>query len=241
MSAALQNGAPIPGLNTVDVMRQPSSKYKIFAVGDIHGCRGKLTALMERLPIDPDVDFLIFLGDYIDRGPESCEVIEYLLEIERKFKNAIFLIGNHEHALLEYYRTGDVEYLRILRYIGIEETLSSYSESPVHTLGDLSFMPAEHVRFLESLRPYFRLDGYLFVHAGIIPGEDPDRCRLDLLLTIRERFLRDETKSDVITVFGHTPFETPFVTPSKIGIDTGAVYGNLLTAVELPAMRFYHA
>ncbi|MGA2404922.1 MAG: metallophosphoesterase [Syntrophobacteraceae bacterium] len=222
-------------------MQRPFPKYKVFAVGDIHGCCRKLANLMERLPLDTATDFLIFLGDYIDRGPESREVIDYLLEIGRKVPNAVFLLGNHEYALLEYSRTGNLDYLRMLRSIGVEETLSSYSNSPVCSLGDLSFLPGEHIRFLESLRPYFRLDGYLFVHAGTIPGEDIEHCSLDRLLTVRERFLQDETASDEIVVFGHTPFETPFVTRNKIGIDTGAADGNLLTAVELPRMRFYHA
>jgi serine/threonine protein phosphatase 1 len=222
-------------------MQRPFPKYKVFAVGDIHGCHRKLASLMERLPLDADTDFLIFLGDYIDRGPESREVIEYLLEIGRKVRNAVFLMGNHEYALLEYSRTGNLDYLRMLRSIGVEETLSSYSCSPACSLGDLSFLPVEHIRFLESLRLYFRLDGYLFIHAGTIPGEDLDHCKPDRLLTVRERFLRDESASDEITVFGHTPFETPLVTHNKIGIDTGASHGNLLTAVELPRMRFYHA
>jgi len=221
-------------------------EYKIFAVGDIHGCYRKLASLIERLPLDRDRDFLIFLGDYIDRGPESRGVIEYLLELREKVQNAVFLLGNHEHALLEYSRTGNVDYLRTLRSIGVETTLKSYSNSPVRSLSDLSFLPSEHLRFLETLQRYFRLNGpshppYLFIHAGAIPGEDLDQCPLDRLLTVRERFLKYEGPSDEITVFGHTRFETPFVTPDKIGIDTGAAYGNLLTAVELPKMRFYHA
>jgi len=220
---------------------QPFSEYKIFAVGDIHGCCRKLASLIERLPLDRDRDFLIFLGDYIDRGPESREVIEYLLKLRGEVRNAVFLLGNHEHALLEYSRTGDVDYLRTLRSIGVESTLKSYSDSPVRFLSDLSFLPSEHIRFLETLRLYFKLDGYLFIHAGTIPGEDLDHCPLDRLLTVRERFLKYEGASNEVTVFGHTRFETPFVTPDKIGIDTGAAYGNLLTAVELPAMRFYHA
>ncbi len=222
-------------------MQRPYPKYNVFAVGDVHGCYRKLANLMERLPLEPGTDFLIFLGDYIDRGPESREVINYLLEVQRKVRNAVFLLGNHEYALLEYSRTGNLDYLRMLRSMGIEKTLSSYSESPVSSLGDLSFMPGEHVRFMESLRPYFRLGSYLFVHAGTIPGEDMDCCGLDRLLTVRDRFLQAERVSDEIIVFGHTPFETPFVTHGKIGIDTGAAYGNLLTAVELPKMRFYHA
>jgi serine/threonine protein phosphatase 1 len=222
-------------------MQRHFPEYKIFAVGDIHGCYRKLVDLMDRLPLDSDTDFLIFLGDYIDRGPQSLEVIEYLLQVGRKVRNTVFLLGNHEHALLEYSRTGNLDYLRMLRSIGVEETLGSYSNSPVRSLGDLSFLPGEHIRFLESLRPYFMLDGYLFIHAGTIPGEDLDQCPLDRLLSVRDRFLQDEGASDEITVFGHTPFVTPFVTRNKIGIDTGAAHGNLLTAVELPAMRFYHA
>ena len=228
-------------------MQRPFPNYKVFAVGDIHGCHRKLVSLIDRLPLDAGTDFLIFLGDYINRGPESREVIEYLLEVGRKVRNTVFLMGNHEYALLEYYRTGNLDYLRMLRSMSVEETLSSYSDSAVHSLGDLSFLPREHIRFLESLRLYFRLEGYLFIHAGTIPGEDIDHCSPDRLLTVRERFLQDEKASkdekgsDEITVFGHTPFETPLVTPNKIGIDTGAAHGNLLTAVELPGMRFYHA
>ncbi len=220
---------------------QSIPKYKIFAVGDIHGCHRKLTSLMGRLPLDAGKDFLIFLGDYINRGPASREVIEYLLEVRGKVQNAVFLLGNHEHTLLEYSRTANVDHLRTLRSIGVEDTLNSYSNSPVRSLADMSFLPAEHIHFLETLRPYFRLDGHLFIHAGTIPGEEIDHCQLDRLLTVRERFLQDEGASNEVTVFGHTPFETPFVTPGKIGIDTGAAYGNMLTAVELPAMRFYHA
>jgi serine/threonine protein phosphatase 1 len=222
------------------------AKYKIFAVGDIHGQYEKLISLIGRLPLDPDRDFLIFLGDYINKCPGGRDVIEYLLEVGKKVRNAVFLLGNHEYELLEYSRTGNLDHLRTLRTMGVEDTLKSYSNSPVRSLGDLSFMPAEHIRFLETLRTYFRLEDpshppYLFIHAGTIPGEDIDRCPLDRLLTVRERFLHYEGPSDRVTVFGHTPFETPFVTPDKIGIDTGAAYGNLLTAVELPAMRFYHA
>jgi serine/threonine protein phosphatase 1 len=221
-------------------------KYKIFAIGDIHGHYRKLSSLIRRLPLDPDRDFLIFLGDYINRQPASREVIEYLLEIGRRVRNAVFLLGNHEYELLEYARTGSLDHLRTLRAAGIEDTLRSYSDSPVSSLADLSFMPAEHILFLKTLRTHFRLEGpshppYLFIHAGTIPGEELENCPLDRLLTVRDRFLQYEGPSEVVTVFGHTRFETPFVTADKIGIDTGAAYGNLLTAVELPALRFYHA
>jgi serine/threonine protein phosphatase 1 len=214
---------------------------RIFVVGDIHGCYSRLVNLMDRLPFDPGEDFLIFLGDYIDRGPESREVISYLLSLSKRSANIIFLKGNHEHALLEYARTGDEAYLRLLRTMGIEETLRSYANQPVRTLCDLSFLPADHISFLEHLLPYYERGDYLFVHSGVPPGTELQHCRIEDLLTLRGTFLRHPVTLGKIVVFGHTPFETPFVTHDKIGIDTGAVYGNLLTAVELPRLRFYHA
>jgi serine/threonine protein phosphatase 1 len=215
--------------------------YKIFAVGDIHGQDRKLRSLLERLPLDPERDFLIFIGDYINKGPRSREVIDCLLKVESRVKNSVFLMGNHEHIMLEYYRTRNLDLLQALRSYDVEPTLESYSNSPFRSLSDMSFMPVEHRRFFERLKPYFKLDGYLFIHAGIIPGEDIEHCPLDRLLTVRERFLQYDGPSKEVVVFGHTPFETPLVTPGKIGIDTGVAYGNMLTAVELPKMRFYHA
>lgn len=214
---------------------------KIFAVGDIHGCFEKLEALMKRLPFDPGKDVVVFLGDYINRGLESRQVIELLLDLRKKAPYAVFLLGNHEHDLLEYARTGDPEHLRTMRPMGVEATLKSYGDHPVRAMRDLSFLPAEHRDFLEGLLPYYRLERYLFTHAGIIPGEDLATCTLDRLLTVRDTFLNCRGPLDATVVFGHTPFETPFITTDKIGIDTGAVYGNLLTAVELPRLRFYHA
>jgi serine/threonine protein phosphatase 1 len=218
-----------------------NEKRKIFAVGDIHGCYEKLVTLMKRLMFDEHRDFLIFLGDYINRGPKSREVISFLLELRQTCDNVIFLKGNHEHELLEYARTGDVVRLRALRQMGVEETLKSYENSPVATLRDLSFLPSDHRQFLERLEPYFELDGYLFVHAGVAPGEDVERCSIETMVNVRGPFLECRKTLESKIVFGHTAFETPLVTPDKIGIDTGAAYGNLLTAVELPRQRFYHS
>lgn len=145
---------------------------KIFAVGDIHGCLQKLTTLLGRLPMDAKNDFLIFLGDYINRGPDSRQVIQFLIQLKQQFRNVIFLVGNHEYELMEYARTGDPERLQTLRPLGVEPTLTSYGNCPMRSLLDLSFMPDDHREFFMSLRPFYRMDGYLFVHAGVIPGED---------------------------------------------------------------------
>ncbi len=212
----------------------------MFAVGDIHGCLGKLRELMDRLPVD-DQDTVVFLGDYINRGPDSRGVLDYLTVFEAAHRDVVFLLGNHEYLLLEYARTNDPEHLQAMRGLGVEATLKSYGDAPVSALRDLSFMPGEHVRFLEALRPFHRQGGYLFLHGGLLRGCTPETCPLDQMLTMRGTFLSDPWEGDETVVFGHTSFLTPFVAPGKIGIDTGAVRGNLLTAVELPAVRFYHA
>ncbi len=214
---------------------------RIFAVGDIHGCLQQLESLMDRLPIHPEEDLLVFVGDYINRGPQSREVIDFLLELRTRVADTVFLMGNHEFALLQYASTCDLEYLKILRVMGVEATLKSYGDSPVSSLCGLSFLPDEHRIFLKGLLPYYETSGYLFTHAGILPEEDYRTAPLDRLLFVRDVFLNDDQAIEPVVVFGHTPFETPFVAPGKIGIDTGAVYGNMLTAVELPRLRFYHA
>lgn len=214
---------------------------KIFAVGDIHGCARKLKVLLGTLPYDPELDLLVFLGDYVNRGSESSEVLSILLDLRQRVQNTVFLMGNHEHAIMEYARTGDPDALRFLRPLGVEETLASYGNGGMHRLRDLSFLPPDHRVFLEGLSLYFETGPYLFTHAGIIPGEDIRTCAPDRLLTVRNTFLEFPGPLGRIVVFGHTPFLTPFVARDRIGIDTGAVYGNLLTAVELPEVLFYHA
>jgi len=222
-------------------MQEGHTLGKIFAVGDIHGCYQKLKVLLDRLPFNPEKDLLIFLGDYLNRGPESRQVITFLLDLKRRAHNVIFLLGNHEHSLLEYARDGDPDDLRTLRPLGVEATLQSYGDRSVRSMLSLEFLPDDHKEFLNQLVLYYKLKGYLFIHAGVIPGEDLENCPLHRLLTVRENFLNYRKSLDCTVVFGHTPFETPFVTQDKIGIDTGAAYGNMLTAVELPRLRFYHA
>jgi len=222
---------------------------KLFAVGDIHGCHDKLVRLLDRLPFVPSTDAIVFLGDYLNRGPKSRQVLERLMDVERQCPRAVFLLGNHERALLEYARTGEQVLLQTLRSWGVEATLQSYGQDSPRALRDLSFLPESHVGFLERLRLFHRERGYLFVHAGVMPGQQPESSRPDALLDIRDLFLRQPSGLGEVVVFGHTSFETPLVMPDKIGIDTGAVYGNALTAVELAvdpaaprcALRFHHA
>jgi len=214
---------------------------RIFAIGDVHGCAEKLATLLGRIPLEPERDTLIFLGDLIDRGPGSMEVIETICRLQRQGVAVLGLIGNHEYLLREYQQSGDTALLPYLRANGIEATLDSYGAASQRGLADLSFMPLAHREFLAALRPYWETDDFIFVHAGIMPGIPLADHDLPTLCEKRGEFLLAEVTGSKRVVFGHTPFATPFITPTKIGIDTGAVYGNLLTAVELPAIRFYHA
>jgi serine/threonine protein phosphatase 1 len=224
---------------------------KIFAIGDIHGCLQKLVALLARIPLDKDADTLVFLGDYINRGPDSRQVLDTLVEVKASYGHVVFLMGNHEQALLEYAATGDVETLPMLRAMGVEATLASYSAS-MRQLRDLACFPPAHRDFLYSLQFSYRVGKYFFTHADmdeeklILAKSGPDALAaqraVEAGLLASRRLGQENVSSDGYTVvFGHLPFETPLVMADRIGIDTGAVYGNILTAVELPALRFFHA
>ncbi len=229
----------------------PGTSGKIFAIGDIHGCNTRLVALLERLPLDREADTLVFLGDYINRGPDSRQVLDTLLRVRATYRHVVFLKGNHEQVLLDYAATGDVESLHLLRTMGVEATVASYGSS-VRGLLRLACIPPEHQEFLQNLAFSYYAGNYLFTHADM----DEDKLALAKshrdasvsqryaeagLLASRRLAREDICLMGPCIVFGHIPFETPLVMPDRIGIDTGAVYGNFLTAVELPGIRFYHA
>jgi serine/threonine protein phosphatase 1 len=211
-------------------------KRRIFAVGDIHGCYDKLVAIMKILPWKRESDdLLLFIGDYIDRGPRSRDVVEFLVRLKKNGGNFVFLKGNHEKMLLDYYVHQKDQMLYVAN--GGAETIASYVEGGI---GRKAFeLPEDHLEFLLSLDLYHENDDYLFVHAGVRDGIPVNEQSEEDLLWIREEFIYSTYDWSRRVIFGHTALETPFVTPGKIGIDTGAVYGNKLTAVELPAMRFY--
>ncbi len=209
---------------------------KIFAVGDIHGCYDKLAAMMQILPWRKDEgDLLLFIGDYIDRGPKSREVVDFLVRLRQEGGEFVFLKGNHEKMLLDYYIQQKDQMLYVAN--GGAETIASYVEGGI---GRKAFvLPEEHLEFFLSLTLYHETEDYIFVHAGLKDGIPLIEQSEEDLLWIREEFIYSAYDWNKRVIFGHTALEIPFVTPGKIGIDTGAVYGNKLTAVELPRMKFY--
>ena len=218
---------------------------RILVVGDIHGSLHKLHELMGRIDPAPGRDQLVFLGDYIDRGEDSRGVVDCLLQLRERHPETVFLIGNHEKMFLDF--LSGVEQSLFL-YNGGGTTLRSYLErldnhgarttgsSETVTLEQM--VPPSHRAFLGDLLPYYETENFIMVHAGLREGIPLEDQSLNDLVWIREEFIYSEEDFGKRVVFGHTPFVRPLVLPNKIGIDTGAVYGNTLTCLVLPDLEF---
>jgi len=233
------------------------SKY--YAIGDIHGMLSKLEALLATIPIDKDRDTLIFLGDYIDRGPHSRGVIQRIIDLKDEGYKVIALKGNHEAVFLEFLK-GRFDYWSYrhnfegqstlrdysydLNYMYTKKTVGNPPDVREHFLyedeeGRRLLIPLTHLHFLESLPLYYETDEFIFVHAGLYPHVPLIEQKEQDLLWIKAKFLLCEAPFEKIVVHGHTAAREPVVTQSKIGIDTGACYGGKLTCVCLPGLKFY--
>ena len=209
---------------------------KIFAIGDIHGCYDRLKTLMGKIPIDYSRDTLVFIGDYIDRGPHPFEVVDYLIKLKNRFPDVIFLKGNHED-MLDKFLNGADRFTYLLN--GGQQTLDSYLTKPVQS-GSFP-IPLDHLDFFKSLRLFYETEEFIFVHAGLRPRVPLESQNTEDLLWIRDKFVSSKYDFGKRVIFGHTPLKKPLVEPNKIGIDTGAVYGNALSCVQLPDLVFFKA
>ncbi|MBW1721721.1 MAG: serine/threonine protein phosphatase [Deltaproteobacteria bacterium] len=210
-------------------------KGKTFIVGDIHGCLGMLQRLIEKIPWEPERDRLIFLGDYVDRGEDPKGVIDFILRLQAVSEKVQCLMGNHEHIFLDYLERGNITAFLIN---GGNSTLESYRRASIQGKQELE-IPPDHVSFLKALLPWIELEDHYVVHAGFRPGIPLEKQDLEDLIWIREPFIYSDYDFGKRVIFGHTPFSEPLVTDSKIGLDTGAVYGNKLTCLELPGLKFH--
>jgi len=210
---------------------------KIFAIGDIHGCLDKLRRLIQDMAADPANDTLVFIGDYIDRSGGGRDIVDYVLGLKKNYQKVICLCGNHESMLIRYLEGLDENmYLQN----GGTMTLNAYGISRTDALRERKAkIPMNHLRFFESLLPYYETDQFIFVHAGLLPGIPLAGQAAHDLQWIRQEFIDSDYDFGKRIVFGHTHFRAPLVTANKIGIDTGAVYGGRLTCVELPTLKFY--
>jgi serine/threonine protein phosphatase 1 len=208
-----------------------STPDRLLAIGDIHGCRQLLQQLLEK--VQPTAtDQLVFLGDYIDRGPESRQVIETLLQLREELPRTVFLKGNHEQMLLGF--LADDDQLGFL-VNGGTRTLQSYRQ------GEHVRIPETHLQFFDNLQTGFETEGFIFVHAGMRPGIPFHQQRETDLLWIRADFLNSDYDWGKTVVFGHTPQTEAMMEPTRIGLDTGAVYGRQLTCCDVLTRRLWTA
>ena len=207
---------------------------RTLAIGDIHGCHTALTTLLKSLELRPN-DKLIFLGDYIDRGPASRQVIETLLEL-KKSHSPVFLRGNHEVMMLEARR--DSLKGNLWRSYGGLEALESYGAGFQKRWA--SAIPKEHWNFVENTQRFLETDTHIFVHAGLDPDLDmDDQPDWHLYWEFLDRL--KPHKSDKQIICGHTPQRSGKI--KNLGfalcIDTAPVKDGWLTALDVNAGNYW--
>jgi serine/threonine protein phosphatase 1 len=186
-----------------------------------------------------DQPLLVHLGDYVDRGPDSAGVVALLATgAPVPDQTTINLMGNHEHMMLAAVASGESEATELWLANGGADSLLSWgvprSAQPKDWPG---YLPKAHLLFLRDLAVRHEAGSYLFVHAGVRPGIPLERQSRHDLMWIREPFLSAKDSFGPVVVHGHTPRHDPVVRPNRIGIDTGAVMGGVLTCVVLEEDR----
>jgi serine/threonine protein phosphatase 1 len=216
----------------------------IYAIGDIHGCLQQLIALEARIFADAQgIDgekWLICLGDYVDRGPDSAGVIDHVMAEPPPGFRRICLAGNHETMALAFLSAPQPGSSWL--GFGGRETLLSYGISePALRAADAtglrelvrSHVPASHIRFMEELYLLASVPGHVFVHAGLRPGIVLDQQAENDLLWIRDEFFLGPPHPGIRVIHGHTPAANPVFADGRIGIDTGAFATGILTALRI--------
>jgi serine/threonine protein phosphatase 1 len=214
---------------------------RTIAIGDIHGCRDALAAVLDAIAPDP-TDTIIALGDYIDRGPHSRDVLDHLIALSARCQ-FIPLLGNHEEALLDALR--DISTLRRWLTLGGADTLRSYGwlpGGPRRALAD--WIPEPHRAFLAGCLPYFETSTHLFLHAGYVP-ELPlaDQPALALRWRVTDAAMAVAHHSRKVAVVGHTPQHSGEVLDLGflVCIDTNCARDGWLTALDVNSGRIWQA
>jgi serine/threonine protein phosphatase 1 len=223
----------------------------LYAIGDIHGCLDALLQLEAGIIADARAEagekWLVYLGDYIDRGPKSAQVIDHLLAPPPTGFKRICLRGNHEAVMLAALE--DPLALDDWLAFGGDATLMSYgvAEAQIDKLrrqaGSAAsrvqvvkaHIPDEHLRFLSELASALSVPGYVFVHAGLRPGITLEDQDAEDMMWIREVFLDAAHDFGAVVVHGHTIALEPERLAYRIGIDTGCFMSGRLTALRLDA------
>lgn len=223
----------------------PSYDGLIYAIGDIHGRADLLRLMLERIETDRggQPGEIIFLGDYIDRGPDSRGVIDILLRLDEFTSlSPSFIKGNHEATLLDFVAGEPVG--PAWAEFGAIDTLVSYGVRPprhktqAEAWIDVRFalrdaLPEAHMDFYAALVTSIDRDPYFFAHAGIDPDKPIDQQSEHDLMWIRKRFLGQDRKLSRFVIHGHSARRSPIIGRSRLGIDTGAYSTGRLTAARI--------
>jgi serine/threonine protein phosphatase 1 len=237
---------PAPSRRRIDLGDQVPG-YPIYAIGDVHGCMDQLQRAEDRIALDIEVSGkrgpVVLLGDYVDRGGASSQVIEHLIQPSELGLRRLALCGNHDEIFGKFIAHPD-QHLDWLA-MGGEQTLMSYGID-VHHVGlrqrgrnerlkavMAEAIPESHRQFLATLPISLKVGQYLFVHAGIRPGVPLERQTEEDMMWIREPFIKEGPKLPLMVIHGHTPQPTPDLGPGRIGIDTGAFYTGKLTVLKI--------
>ena len=201
---------------------------KKFVIGDVHGNYEELMDLLDKINPNLRQDQLIYLGDYIDRGPQSYKVIRFLIDLQNNYgkEHVVLLRGNHEDMAIE-----NIEHGRIDCFNGYDITFMDFIKN--------NDSIENYYEFFKGLPLYYEDESFIYVHGGIRPGIAMERQEKNDLLWIREEFFKSSLTFIKPVIFGHTPTNniigtySPFIKKDRIGIDTGIVYGGRLTALEI--------
>ena len=223
--------------------------YRILVFSDIHGCADTLKSLIRK--VEPTrKDKLIFLGDYIDCGDKSFEVVDYLINLSSKF-DCVFLKGNHEDMMLRGVKDGDRNMTRMFIMNGGNATLKSYRGelNITNPRENISFdmFPQSHQDFYNNLKISHEIGNYLFVHAGVNPRYPLNNQMDEDKLWIRNEFLfhTGEVAEGKIVVHGHTPMEPNDLInyndkyKDRINVDSACVFGYNLTCIDILTNKKY--
>lgn len=220
-------------------------KNRIFVIGDIHGCYNEfeqLWTIIEKGCKFSDDDYLITLGDYIDRGPQSYQVVSKLIEIQKSYKSVYCLRGNHEDMLMSYLGLGGY-YGHMFFYNGGEYTFNSYGMSPTETTNIkevMEFLGEDHINFYKNLYEMVETAKYIFVHGGFdLWQANKENYKLhsnEKLFWVRDEWLGQMHTLGKTVIHGHSPLKThrpSYNEEYAINIDTGCVLGGKLTCLVI--------
>lgn len=207
---------------------------RTIAIGDIHGCSGAFRSLLRQIDPQPQ-DFVVTLGDYVDRGPDSKGVLDLLIDLAERCR-LVPILGNHDEMMLRA-KQGPEDFIR-WQGMGAKAALNSYGPN-----SSINLIPSEHFEFLETCSSFFETETHLFLHANYLPDVPIAQTDEHTLrwLSLREYIPPRPHVSGKVVVVGHTPQAKILNLRYLIDIDTNCVKGGQLTALEVTTGQIWQA